>query len=72
MYNEKDAIRDTVKELKRIAGALSGDYEIIIADDASSDGSGRIADEISKEDAHVKAVHLLRNTKFGGALKTCP
>lgn len=69
MYNEADAIRSTVKELKRIAETISGDYEIIIADDASSDGSGRTADEISSLDTKIRVIHLPRNTRFGGALK---
>ena len=69
MYNEADAIRSTVKELKRIAETISGDYEIIIADDASSDGSGLTADEISSLDTKIRVIHLPRNTKFGGALK---
>ena len=69
MYNEKETIPDTVRELGRIARELSADYEIIISDDASSDGSGIVADDLAKEDPRVKVEHLAKNTKFGGALK---
>lgn len=68
MYNEREAIEDTVEEIRIIAKTLTSDYEIIIADDASTDGSAEIADRLTKEDLHIKVVHLLSNTKFGGAL----
>jgi len=69
MYNESRAIGDTVKDITLIAKGLTDDYEIIIANDGSTDDSGRIIDKISEEDPHVKVEHLKRNTKFGGALK---
>ena len=69
MYNEKNGIRETARKLAAIAKELTGDYEIIISDDASTDGSGLVADEMARGDSHIKVVHLERNTKFGGALK---
>ncbi|UCD55668.1 MAG: glycosyltransferase family 2 protein [Candidatus Omnitrophota bacterium] len=69
MYNESRAIANTVKKLTQIAKGLTGDYEIIIADDGSTDDSGRIIDRIAEEDSRVKIEHLKKNTKFGGALK---
>ncbi len=68
MYNEREAIEDTVEEIRIIAKSLTSDYEIIIADDASTDGSAQIADRLTKEDSRIKVVRLLSNTKFGGAL----
>lgn len=68
MYNEKGAIGNTVETLTRLVGEIAGEYEIIIADDASSDGSGPAADKLAKKDPRVKVVHLEKNTKFGGAL----
>ncbi|MDP3730598.1 MAG: glycosyltransferase family 2 protein [Candidatus Omnitrophota bacterium] len=68
MYNESANIEDTVGKVTKLAGELADDYEIILADDASSDGTGDIADRLSKEDARIKNVRLEINTKFGGAL----
>ena len=67
MYNESKSIRKTVESLTKIAKRLSDNYEIIIANDGSTDNSGDIIDEIARNDAHVKPVHLSKNTKFGGA-----
>lgn len=69
MYNEREAIEDTIEEIRVIAKAVSDDYEIIIADDGSADGSGEIIDNLASENSHIKVVHLSSNTKFGGALK---
>jgi glycosyltransferase involved in cell wall biosynthesis len=68
MYNEGKSIKKTIEILTKIAEKLSDNYEIIIANDGSTDGSGDIIDEIARNDSHVKPVHLLKNTKFGGAL----
>lgn len=69
MYNEGQAIEDTVKELTRIGKELTDDYEIIVVDDASRDNSGEVVDRIAGGDQRVKVEHLKKNTKFGGALK---
>jgi glycosyltransferase involved in cell wall biosynthesis len=68
MYNESANIEDTAGKVAELAKELADDYEIVLADDASSDGTGDIADRLSKEDAHIKSVRLKKNTKFGGAL----
>ncbi len=69
MYNEAGGIESTVKSIARMAEQLTEDYEIILADDASSDDSAAIADRIAAKDPRVKVEHLKVNTKFGGALK---
>lgn len=68
MYNESANIEETAGRVVRLAKELADDYEIILADDASSDGTGDIADRLSKEDPRIKSVRLKSNTKFGGAL----
>lgn len=68
MYNESSNIEATVGKVSRLAKELADDYEIVLADDASSDGTGDISDRLSKEDTHVRSVRLKSNTKFGGAL----
>ena len=69
MYNEEVAIEGTIAKLASFAEGLSADYEIIVADDASSDRSGHLVDKIAEKDGRVKVVHLEKNTKFGGALR---
>jgi len=59
-----DACRDLIE-----AGEID-DYELIIVDDASTDATPRLADEIAAADRHVKVVHHPVNRKLGGAMKT--
>lgn len=69
MFNERDNIEETVRRASMLAGEISGDYEIVVADDASTDGSGDVVDGLAARDSRVKSVRLKSNTKFGGALK---
>ena len=68
MYNESANIGRTVERVTKMAKELTDDYEIILADDASSDGTGDIAEGMSGKDPHIKSVRLRKNMKFGGAL----
>ncbi|MDD5156145.1 MAG: glycosyltransferase [Candidatus Omnitrophica bacterium] len=70
MFNEKGYIRQTIAESVSVLGSCTSDFEIIIVDDASDDGSQTIADELSRQDKRIKVVHHGRNRKLGGALKT--
>ena len=67
MYNEQDNIVNTVSAIKSLAAELTDDYEIIIVDDASTDESGKLIDELAGKDGSVRAFHMKENTKFGGA-----
>jgi glycosyltransferase involved in cell wall biosynthesis len=69
MYNEKEYIRDAVRLMSGVLDREGIEYEILIVDDASTDGSGAIADELSRAERGVRVIHNRRNRKLGGALK---
>lgn len=68
MYNESSNIENTVNRISKLAGELTGDHEIIIVDDASTDKAAEIAGRIASQNPRVKLIRLEKNTKFGGAL----
>jgi len=68
MFNEAENIADTVGRLGRFAGAMCGSYEIVVSDDASTDGSADIVQGLAAKDARIRLVRLERNSNFGGAL----
>jgi glycosyltransferase involved in cell wall biosynthesis len=75
MWNEEEyigralgAAREACAEL--VASGEIGDYELIIVDDASTDATGRLADEYAAADPHVRVVHHPVNRKLGGSIKT--
>lgn len=70
MYNERENITVAIDEALRFGRDVTADLEIIIVDDASTDGSGAIADELAAIHSEVSVIHHPVNRKLGGALKT--
>jgi glycosyltransferase involved in cell wall biosynthesis len=64
-YNERHTIRQVVE---RVQAAVCDDLEIIIVDDASTDGSGAVVDRLVCE--QVKVLHHRVNRGKGTALDT--
>jgi glycosyltransferase involved in cell wall biosynthesis len=75
MWNEEAYIHRAVGYAKEECESLIArgeilDYEIIVVDDASTDSTPQLADELAAADPHVKAVHHPVNRKLGGSMKT--
>ena len=69
MFNEAENIGETIRRITTLAARICSDYEIVIVDDASTDGSADLVDRLASNDKHIRSVRLKVNTKFGGALK---
>jgi len=67
MFNERENIEPAIRKIKNLAGELTNDYEIVIVDDASTDGCGDIVEKLAKDDNSIKLFRLKKNSKFGGA-----
>lgn len=75
MWNEEDLIHRAVSAARELCRRLHaageiGEHEILIIDDASTDGTGKLADELAEDDPAVRVIHHEVNRKLGGALKT--
>ncbi|MFF7364635.1 glycosyltransferase [Streptomyces sp. NPDC008125] len=62
-YNEAENIKPIVD---RVRSAVP-EADILVADDNSPDGTGKIVDEIAAEDAHVHALHRKGKEGLGAA-----
>ncbi|MFH0763552.1 MAG: glycosyltransferase family 2 protein [Candidatus Omnitrophota bacterium] len=69
MFNEAENIAETIRRVTGLARDICDDYEIVVADDASTDASGDIVDGLALKDSRIRSIRLKKNTKFGGALK---
>jgi dolichol-phosphate mannosyltransferase len=62
-YNEADNVDHIVG---RVRGAVP-DADVLIADDNSPDGTGKIADRLAEEDSHIHVLHRLGKQGLGAA-----
>jgi dolichol-phosphate mannosyltransferase len=69
VYNEANVIADVVDELKRDICARFERSEIVMVNDASTDGTPAILDSLAAADSRVKVVHAERNGGHGPALR---
>jgi glycosyltransferase involved in cell wall biosynthesis len=69
-YNEQANVGRTVEKALDVMEKLNADFEVIIVDDGSSDGTGQIADEIAGRNGRVKVVHHEGNFGYGAALQS--
>jgi len=65
-YNEEEAIEKTIKDLKNELNNLDLEYEIIIINDASTDKTGEVLNEIDG----IKVIKHFKNMGYGASLKT--
>ncbi len=69
-YNEEANIETVTIEAIEFLPEISGDFEVILVDDGSSDGTGAIADRLAADHAHVRVLHHPTNRGYGAALRT--
>src|SRR3989442_12753236 len=69
-YNDSGTIASMVIRSVKAASELTPDFEIIVVDDGSADGTAEIADELAHTYPQVRAVHHPTNRDYGAALQT--
>jgi len=67
IYNEEENLPELERRLSAVLAATGLDYEVILVDDGSKDGSLRLMRELNKKDPRWKAIALSRNFGHGAA-----
>jgi glycosyltransferase involved in cell wall biosynthesis len=68
-HNERENLENTVRKTMQALKEITDSYEIIIAEDGSTDGTDRIAARLSSECAFIRHIHSDKRLGRGLALK---
>ncbi|MFZ5799964.1 MAG: glycosyltransferase family 2 protein [Candidatus Omnitrophota bacterium] len=69
-YNDSGTIASMVVTAVLTAREITDDFEIIVVNDCSGDGTEAILEELKKVYPQLKAIHHKKNRGYGGALKS--
>lgn len=71
-FNEVETIETVYEQALKSVRALTDDYEIVLVDDGSTDGTSRVMDVLKRENPkQTVVVHHKTNKGFSGAMKSC-
>ena len=75
MWNEEAMIVRTVGAAREagerlVADGRAASFEIVLVDDASTDATGKIADDLAVDDLRIEVVHHATNRTLGGAIRS--
>jgi glycosyltransferase involved in cell wall biosynthesis len=68
-FNEAAIIETVVREWMSVLSGETEEWEIVVTDDGSTDGTGTILRRLTEEDDHIKVVSLSTNKGCGYALR---
>jgi len=69
MYNEAKRIENCIREVEKAAKSFSSSYEIIVAEDGSTDGTDIIAQHLVENNPRIKHLHSPVRLGKGRAIK---
>ncbi len=70
VLNEAGNLPGLIQEITNHMRALVWEYEIILINDGSTDGSKEIIEGLRKSDDHIRTVHHPKNRGYGAALRS--
>jgi glycosyltransferase involved in cell wall biosynthesis len=68
-YNEKDNIEQAVQSSLSVLESACQDFEVIVVDDGSGDGTAQMLDEMAAKFPALRVIHHDKNYKFGRTLR---
>lgn len=69
-YNESENVGHMIEQAVRVGEDYGADYEVVVVDDGSQDGSATIVKNESKKNPRVKLIQHEKNQGYGAALRT--
>ncbi|HWQ46574.1 MAG TPA: glycosyltransferase family 2 protein [Longilinea sp.] len=69
-YNDAGTIAHLVRAVNEVLPKVCQSHEIIVIDDGSRDGTGRLLDELCQEIEVLRVIHHPHNRGYGAALRS--
>ncbi|MBL7190866.1 glycosyltransferase family 2 protein [bacterium] len=69
-YNEEGNIERAVKSSVEMLKSITDNYEVLVVNDASTDRTRRIVEELIKQNSHIRIYNHEKNTRLGGAMRS--
>jgi glycosyltransferase involved in cell wall biosynthesis len=69
-FNEIDVLEDSAKRALATAARVTDDFEVIIVDDGSTDGTSKLADDLVAKNEALNVIHHENNKGYGAALQS--
>lgn len=70
LYNEEESLPELEAWIRRVVAREQYQYEIIMVDDGSNDGSWSVVEKLAQENPHIKGIKFRRNYGKSAALNT--
>lgn len=69
-YNDEGSIVMQVEKALSLLSHYTDDYEVIVVNDGSTDGTAAVLDNLARHEPHLRVIHHPQNRGYGGALRT--
>jgi glycosyltransferase involved in cell wall biosynthesis len=69
-YNEVENIEHTIDSSALYLAGRSIDYEIIVVNDGSTDGTDRLVEELARQNPRIRLINHPQNLGYGSALRS--
>lgn len=69
VYNEIELVEESLVAINSFAENHFGDYEIIVVESGSTDGTAQVCDGIAQSNPRIKVIHEGARNGFGSALR---
>lgn len=70
-FNEELTISKVISKALKSIKKITTNYELLIVNDGSTDGTSRIMSIFEKKDKRIKVIHHEKNLGFSGGIKSC-